>query len=86
MLDSSLFVLGEEKMKVFMLIYVDDILLTGSNIGYIHDLIQDLNIQFSVKNLGELNFFLRIETHRSERGLHICQAKYASELLLKAQK
>lgn len=43
-LDFSLFVLGEEKVNVSMLICIDDILLTGPNTAYIHHLIQDLNM------------------------------------------
>lgn len=81
--DSSLFVLGTSHVTIFVLIYVDDILLTGSDCAYIQSLIEDLNSQFSLKDLGELNFFLGIEVHKSEHGLYLCQAKYAIELLVK---
>lgn len=46
-------------------------------------MIRDLNSQFSLKDLGDLNLFLGIEAHRTEHGLHLCQAKNATELLVK---
>lgn len=76
---------GENEVKVFILIYVNDILLIRPNTGCIKSLIHDLNTQFSLKNLGEINFFLGIEAFRNNRGLHFCQAKYTTKLLEKTQ-
>lgn len=45
----------------------------------------DPDNQFSSKDLGEVNFFLGIEAHKNENGLHLCQATYAAELLVKTQ-
>lgn len=80
---SSLFILGGNQVKVFILIYVDDILLTSPDIDYIHNLIATLNYQFSLKDLGDLSFLLGIKVHINSHGMHLCQAKYAKELLVK---
>lgn len=84
MFDSSLFVPVERKVTVHMLIYADDILITRPE-DYIQNLIKDLNSQFSLKDLGKLNFLLGIEAHRSNGGLHLYQAKHAEELLIKTR-
>lgn len=67
-----------------MLIYVDDILITSSDVAYIQNLITDLNSQFSLKNLGALNFFLGIEVHRNNNGVHLCQPKHTKKQDAKA--
>jgi hypothetical protein len=42
---------------MFVLIYVDDIIITSSHTGAISRLIQDLNLSFALKYLGPLHFF-----------------------------
>lgn len=54
-------------------------------IQHIYSLIQDLNSKFSLKDLGELSFFLGIKAHRNQCGLLLTQTKYAAELLQKTQ-
>lgn len=64
-----------------MLIYVDDIILTGTNPAAISSLIVHLQIEFPLKDLGPLGFFLGIQATCTASGLHLRQAKYISELL-----
>ena len=40
-----------------------------------------LNNKLKIKDLGRLKYFLGIEVIRSERGIHICQCKYALDIL-----
>lgn len=68
---------------VYVLIYVDDILLIGPDSQFIKGMVAELNNQFSLKDLGEMSFFLGLEARRSDDGLWLCQAKYAMELLQK---
>lgn len=64
-----------------MLLYVDDMIITGSdNIG-ISNLIRHLATCFDMKDLGLLHFFLGMEVHRSHDSLLLTQQKYALELL-----
>lgn len=48
-------------MFLVLLVYVDDNLLTGSSSDLIDKVIKDLNSAFSLKDLGELHYFLGIE-------------------------
>lgn len=58
--DTSLFILGSIEVRVYILIYIDDKLLKGCDSIYIQNLIKDLNVEFSLKYLGPLGFFLGI--------------------------
>ncbi|XP_062082482.1 uncharacterized mitochondrial protein AtMg00810-like [Humulus lupulus] len=64
-----------------VLIYVDDIIVTGNDSRKLQDFIARLNAMFSLKDLGPLHYFLGIEVHRDETGLYLSQAKYIKELL-----
>ncbi|KAK2989560.1 hypothetical protein RJ640_026825 [Escallonia rubra] len=66
-----------------VLIYVDDIILTGNSAEAISSLVRDLNCEFSVKNLGSLTYFLGIEVIHSSNGLLLLQRKYITDLLMK---
>ncbi|CAL9003000.1 unnamed protein product [Prunus brigantina] len=79
--DSSLFVYTQGSIHIYLLIYVDDILVTGSDPSRITTLISDLGRQFSMKDLGPANYFLGMELVRTPSGLSITQTKYVVDLL-----
>ena len=58
--DTSLFFRRVESKIIIMLIYVDDIIIIGSDSQGIEEVIKDLNTSFAMKDLGNLNFFLGI--------------------------
>ncbi|GKB65364.1 retrovirus-related pol polyprotein from transposon RE1 [Tanacetum coccineum] len=64
-----------------LLIYVDDILLTGNDKTMIQTIHQQLDKQFSIKDLGSLHYYLGIEILHSNKGLVMTQRKYALDLL-----
>jgi histone deacetylase 1/2 len=67
-----------------MLVYVDDIIITGSSSPHIKDLISNLNAQFSLKQLGQLDYFLGIEvSHLSNGSLFLSQTQCIRDLLTK---
>ncbi|XP_022862580.1 uncharacterized protein LOC111382775 [Olea europaea var. sylvestris] len=70
--DSSLFIQTNSLRTTILAVYVDDIIITGSDTSYISTLITELSAQFAIKNLGNLNYFLGIEQ------------KYALDLLQRA--
>ena len=80
--DSSLFYSSTNGSPLFILIYVDDILITGENKNSIHTLIDDLNKVFAPKNLGTFYYFLGFEPTRTPVALHLCERKYVSNLLV----
>jgi hypothetical protein len=81
LVDSSLFILKSGCTYTFMLIYVDDIIVTGSNTTLIHSLITKLQHEFPLKDLGPLHYFLGVEVSRTASSLHLCQAKYIHTIL-----
>lgn len=79
--DTSLFVLKVGNAFVYLLVYVDDILITGSSTIGIQRILQLLADRFSVKDAEDLNYFLGIEARRTSNGLHLSQRKYILDLL-----
>lgn len=57
-----------------ILIYVDDMIVIGSNVKVISSLVVDLNCVFMMKDLGPLSYFLGVEAHRTVKGLYLCQS------------
>lgn len=81
--DSSLFILRHGKFLVFLLVYVDDIVLTSNCPSILQSLIQQLSSKFELKDLGNLHFFLGLHITQTSKGLFLNQSKYAHDLLLK---
>lgn len=79
--DTSLFYLKTVNTFTILLVYVDDIILTGSCVKQIAKVKDYLASQFKLKDLGHLNYFLGIEIARSSAGIYIHQRKYALSLL-----
>ena len=82
--DTSLFILKAGRDLVYVLVYVDDILVTGSNNILIQRVIDALANRFSIKDMGNLSYFLGIETIRTPAEIHLMQRKYVTDLLDKA--
>ena len=68
-----------------MLIYVDDIIITGNNSSSIEELNSNLNKAFALKDLGELNFFMGIQVNRNQNTILLSQTKYVQDLLAKTE-
>ena len=83
--DTSLFFRIRGKEVIYLLIYVDDMLVTGSSSTAIKKIISKLSDHFSLKDLGEVKHFLGVEVTHTAQGLHLCQAAYIKELLNKVQ-
>lgn len=79
--DTSLFILKRGSSFIYMLIYVDDILITGNDNALISDILTALATRFSVKDHEELSYFLGIEAKRVSAGLHLTQRRYILDLL-----
>jgi histone deacetylase 1/2 len=54
-----------------MLVYVDDFVLTGNDSSFVKSLIQQLSDQFSLKDMGPLNYFLGVEVVSTYAGLFL---------------
>ena len=79
--DSALFLRHTDKDTILLLLYVDDMIITGDDFSGIQELKDFLSQQFEMKDLGHLSYFLGLEITHSTDGLYITQAKYASDIL-----
>ncbi|KAG8493508.1 hypothetical protein CXB51_010915 [Gossypium anomalum] len=79
--DASLFVRVISGSTLYILVYVNDIIITGNLSTSIDWFIQLLNSTFSFKDMSDLYYFLRIEVTRSSGCLHLCQKKYIHDIL-----
>ena len=66
---------------MFVLIYVDDIIVASSTRDATPALLQDLNKELALKDHGDLNYFLGIEVNKVHNGIVLSQSKYVSDLL-----
>ncbi|KAL0642046.1 hypothetical protein Bca4012_102994 [Brassica carinata] len=66
---------------IALLVYVDDIIITGSDKEGIIATKEFLKSMFEIKDLGEMKYFLGIEICRSKEGLFMSQRKYTLDLL-----
>jgi histone deacetylase 1/2 len=82
--DASLFVFREGDITIYILIYVDDIIIVSSSDKATDKLIQNLNKDFAVKDLGPLEYFLGVEVKPHRDGILLSQRRYALDLLKKA--
>uniref|UniRef100_A0A2N9IIA8 Uncharacterized protein n=1 Tax=Fagus sylvatica TaxID=28930 RepID=A0A2N9IIA8_FAGSY len=82
--DSALFLRRTGKGTILLLLYVDDMIITGDDLNGIQELKAFLSQNFEMKDLGHLNYFLGLEITSSDDGFYITQAKYTSDLLSRA--
>ena len=80
--DHTLFVKrGEFGKQAILIVYVDDIIVTGDDESEIENLKRKLQAEFKVKDLGGLKYFLGMEIARRQKGIFISQRKYTLDLL-----
>ena len=79
--DYSLFTKVQGTSFTTVLIYVDDILLSGNDLQEMERLKAFLFKRFRMKDLGDLKYFLGIEFSRSKKGIFMSQRKYALDIL-----
>ncbi|GJR62054.1 ribonuclease H-like domain-containing protein [Tanacetum coccineum] len=82
--DSSLFIYRQGEDTAYLLLYVDGIVLTASFSDLLQQIINSLHAEFSMTDLGSLNYFLGISVTRNASGMFLSQQKYATEVLDRA--
>lgn len=80
-MDYSLFIYHAGPIHIFLLIYIDDVIITGNYPTTINLLIDKLQYDFALKDLGDLSYFLGIQAVQNPEGLHLRQSKYIIDLL-----
>lgn len=81
--DTSLFIYCHGTTLVYLLVYVDDIIVIGSDPNSVDAVLTSLAERFSIKDPTDLHYFLGIEATRKKQGLHLMQRKYIIDLLAK---
>ncbi|GJR68265.1 ribonuclease H-like domain-containing protein [Tanacetum coccineum] len=78
--DSSLFIYRQGSQVAYLLIYMDDIILTASCPALLQQIIGSLNNEFDMTDLGALNYFFGISANRTPTNLFLSQNNLAGGL------
>ncbi|XP_016192159.1 uncharacterized protein LOC107633038 [Arachis ipaensis] len=82
--ENALFICKSERGVVLLLLYIDDMIIAGDDVDGISNLKASLHRIFEMKNLGSLSYFLGLEVISTDDGISLSQAKYAFDLLARA--
>ena len=82
--DHSLFVHSKGSLFTALLVYVDDMIITGNDLDCVASLKSVLDQKFGIKDLGSLKYLLGLEIARNKTGISLTQRKYALEVLKEA--
>lgn len=64
-----------------MVIYVDDILISGSNEAAISEVKGYLHLLFTINNMRQASYLLAVELKHTDAGISLSQTKYATDIL-----
>eukprot|EP00253_Pinus_taeda_P036432 PITA_36432 len=81
--DANLFVKKVGKTVVYLVVYIDDLLMTGNNESYIASIKKELRKGFEMTNLGYVHYYLGIEVTQHLKSIFLSQKKYIADLLNK---
>jgi hypothetical protein len=84
MSDTSLFVYRRGADTAYLLLYVDDILLTASSLELLQRTTTTLQQQFAMKDMGPLHHFLDVSVEQRSDNLFLHQRQYARDILERA--
>jgi hypothetical protein len=78
--DISLFIYMKGSSLFYLLVYVDDIVITSSSPD-VDAILADLKNDFAIKDMGDLHYFLGIDIKKVADGILFTQEKYAMDIL-----
>lgn len=79
--DTCLFIYNSAKSSIMLLVYVDDLLISGISDDLIHELKKSLHTSFTIKDLGQEKIFLGLEIDRSPLGICVSRKKYIYDII-----
>ena len=62
-------------------VYVDDLLVTGSNLVMINEFKNEMAAKFEMSDLGRLTYYLGIEVTQHQDGITLRQERYAEKII-----
>ena len=81
--DTSLFFYNKGNIIIFVLVYVDDIIVASSSPSSTACPLKNLKMEFALKDLGDLHYFLGIEVKQMKDGILLSQEKYTKDILMR---
>uniref|UniRef100_A0A251VAV7 Putative zinc finger, CCHC-type n=1 Tax=Helianthus annuus TaxID=4232 RepID=A0A251VAV7_HELAN len=82
--EQAIYKLQGSKTSLIVGVYVDDLIVTGSDDKQVCDFKQKLNKMFDMVDLGKLSYYLGIKVEQKEGEITICQGGYAKKILQSA--
>jgi hypothetical protein len=82
--DASLFVLRRGQDTAYLLLYVDDMILSASSPAALRRIVEQLRSSFAIKDMGPVKYFLGVEVERTPQGFFLSQRKYTTDVLERA--
>jgi histone deacetylase 1/2 len=76
-----MFIFRQGSDVAYLLLYVDDIILTACNDALLRQLTDRLRAEFAIKDIGPLHYFLGLEVVHRADGFFLHQRKYAQDIL-----
>ena len=81
--EATLYIKKDESYFVIISLYVDDLLVTGSNVEMLREFKKKMAEVFEMTDLGEMTLFLGMEIQQNKFEIFICQERYANKVLKK---
>ena len=79
--ESTLYIKHSHADILIVSLYVDDLLVTGSNVKKVDQFKQEMLKVFEMTDLGVMAYFMGMEIKQDHQGIFICQKRYAKEIL-----
>lgn len=80
--EASLYQRKQNEDTLVVAVYVDDLLVTGSNLVMINEFKNEMAAKFEMSDLGELTYYLGIEVLQHKDGITLRQERYAEKILV----
>ena len=82
--EPSLFRKQTKDCLLLVAVYVDDLLVTGTNLDVIQEFKREMAMKFEMSDLGKLTYYLGIEVIQTTEGIFLNQERYATRILEEA--
>ena len=79
--DPNVYTKKVEIHLIILVLYVDDLILTGSDSKILNHVKTSLKKKFEMTDLGILHYFLGLQVFQTNEGIFLSQSKYACDLL-----
>ncbi|WVZ63897.1 hypothetical protein U9M48_013491 [Paspalum notatum var. saurae] len=82
--DSSLFVMTKGSDMAYLLLYVDDMILSASSTTLLQAVVAQLKQVFAIKDMDPIHYFLGVDVKSTKTSFFLSQSKYALDIFERA--